>query len=447
MKLLTLLIFCSGEFSGLNQSSLWIEEHTYRVSFLNRLYFDYIWSDFRIGGRFRIDESLREDSITGEILTQRYLGYTREPFSFWMGNFYETFGQGLTLSLFEEEELNIDRNIDGIKGKVEFDRFNLEALGGRPRNENGKREDLLYGVEASLFPSSYLTTQVSYLRFDATNTPEDSSFGLPVEEWIDLTGKITTGPFDITTDYAKGYKWGEYDSSRGWVGVEQMPCYGIYLSLNLALSGLGINLGYKDYENLDLRFNSPPPLSHSQRSLNEGKDERGFQIESQFTPKEGIFFNIGYSNTWAKNSPDSLSEIYIGSELWWKDRLILSPSYDVLKFTKGREITPYLGIVWYLNPTNTLEIEIEHKDKGYREDRLSLAYSYSGLVFGGIYENTTDPLESQTNWLSGYCKVDWGNYNLELSWGAKRKHLQCIGGICYYEPSFKGAKIVFTLRF
>lgn len=447
MNLLILLIFYSGEFSGLNQSSLWIEENTYRTSFLNRLYFDYLWGDFRIGGRFRIDESLRKDSIIGEVLSQRYLEYTKGPFSFWIGNFYETFGQGLTLSLFEEEALNIDRNMDGIKGGIDLDKLNLKALGGRPRNKSGKREDLLYGLETSLSPFSYLRTQASYLRFDATNTPEDPSFGLPIEEWIDLTGKTTIGPFDVTTDYAKGYKWGEYDSSYGWVGVEQTPCYGLYLSLNLALSGLGINLGYKDYKNLDSRFNSPPPLSHSQRSLNEGKDERGFQIESQFTPKQGISFNIGYSNAWAKSSPDSLSEIYIGSELLWKDRLILSPSYDILRFTKGEEITPYLGIVWYLTSTSTFEIEIEHKEKGYRDDRLTLTYSYSGLLFGGIYENTTDPLASQTNWLSGYCKIDWGNYNLELSYGAKQKHLQCIGGICYYEPSFKGAKVVLTLRF
>lgn len=205
---------------------------------MNRLYLDYFWGDFRIGGR--IDESLRENSLFGEFLNQRYLEYTRPQFSFRIGNFYETFGQGLILSLFEEEGLNIDRNMDGAEASMDLDRFNLKVLGGRPREERGRRDNLLYGAEAKLFPFSYLQTGASYLRFDATNTPEDSSFGFPIEEWIDLMGRILIGPIQIITDYAKGYQWGEYDPSKGWIGIEGVSSYGFYLHTNfLPFQALG----------------------------------------------------------------------------------------------------------------------------------------------------------------------------------------------------------------
>jgi hypothetical protein len=57
-------------------------------------------------------------------------------------------------------------------------------------------------------------------------------------------------------------------------------------------------------------------------------------------------------------------------------------------------------------------------------------------------ETSDEPLEEEEEWLSGAVKVRFAErHNLEVSFGDFRGGKICVGGVCFVEPGFSGAKL------
>jgi hypothetical protein len=450
------------QISALNRAQANLEDSNYRLSYRDLLFFDVTQSSFRLGGRFIINESALYDTILGERLAQRYFEYDRSPLTLHVGNFYQTFGQGMVLNSFEDEALRVDWNIDGINGRLNWDRLGINALLGRPRSNNESRPELIAGAELRGKPLPPYELALSYLRFDATNTPEDISFGMPVEERLSLEQKLNIGPIELLLEAGRRFTWGRFDPGAGWVGTENVNGYGIYGSANFGLRGLGILAEYKDYYKFNGESNALPPCSETGKSLNLGNDERGYRTLVQFSPKDFLTLSAGLNQAWApRNGRQKLVE-------WSADLrtdlgfAIVTPAYlhtaeqaIESSYPKKAEHRIGLDLIWgpiivdgeYKFISDSL---ISGESRSYRNQKIALSYTWTVVTLAGNFQATDKPpdaLEQDTRWASVSINLRLNNHNLQLSYGSHRGELECSTGICHWEPAFRGLKVEIESRF
>ena len=86
-----------------------------------------------------------------------------------MGNYYAMFGRGLMLRSYENRDLRHDNNLEGIKGTIDLDGFNLTLLGGTPRGKYERVNDPLHGADGKIAVVEWMTLGGSYLRTNITD--------------------------------------------------------------------------------------------------------------------------------------------------------------------------------------------------------------------------------------------------------------------------------------
>jgi len=97
-------------------------------------------------------------------LTFRYAEFYYNDFTATVGTFYTIFGRGLTLRTYEERNLRVDNNIDGLRLNYDGSFIRMQALAGKMRDKYNRREDTIYGMDAEVKPLGGLTIGGSFLR-------------------------------------------------------------------------------------------------------------------------------------------------------------------------------------------------------------------------------------------------------------------------------------------
>lgn len=447
--------------SAWNKAQLNVEDTTFRLSYRDLLFFDLAYSSFRLGGRFIINESALYDTILGERLAQRWFVYQRDPVTLQVGNFYQAFGQGMVLNSFENQALRIDWNIDGVNGRFDSDRLGVNALLGRPRAGSEARPALIAGAEIRSRPVQPYELAFSYLRFDATNTPTDVSFGKPVEERLSVEQKVNIGPVQLLAEAGKRFTWGRYDPRSGWVGTENVDGHAVYGSANLSLRGVGLLVEAKDYYKFNGEFNALPSASASGISLNQGGDERGFRALVQYSPKDFLTVSGSANMARARNGRQKLDE-------WFGDTradlgfAIFTPSYLETReqavessYPRKTKRTVGLDLIW--GPVAAegrfqfvADSLISGAARSFTDQQASLGYTYQFLTVSVQVERTDKPpdeLEKGAWWASVSLHLRLANHNLLVSYGSHRGQLECATGICTWEPPFSGFKVELESRF
>ena len=217
----------------------------------------------------------------------RFLEASSENGSIRAGHYYALFGQGLALNAYEERDVRVDTNLEGIRLEGTWRAFTLDLLsgttvGGTSEEAERPRLDRLHGAN--------LTWDAWFESFDGLSVTAGAAAvrlqnddGAP-ENLRNLRVSLSGGPFTLDAEHVALDKPGRDGD-------------GIYASASLAAGPLQLIGEVKDYDLIALRasggttYNLPPALVREQTYslLNrhphvlDPDDETGFQVEGVVT--------------------------------------------------------------------------------------------------------------------------------------------------------------------
>ena len=206
------------------------------------------------------------------------------------GDYYAIFGRGLTLRSYEDRDLRVDNKLTGLKVQGYWDKLEATLLAGRPPRKDRDNADEMRGLDFSLLPAPGLRFGYSYVALEG---PAVTGKGT---ELTAIRSEATRGPVSFYGELARRFNRGGY---------------GLYLSSNLALSGMALTVEFKDYDRIALRtgdgleYNSPPALTreHTYSLFRRHPhtldldDETGLQAEASLSPFEDTSVLLNYSYT------------------------------------------------------------------------------------------------------------------------------------------------------
>ncbi len=426
------------------------------------------WTDVDLtygiyAANLRYDAHQPDDwGVTWQKLAFRNFHLSTEFLEVTAGNYYVIFGRGLILRSYENRDLRHDNNIDGVKGVIDLDGFDLTMLGGTMTGRYERLNDPLHAADGKIAFTNWMTAGGSYLRTNISDLGLVRLFG--------GNASLTFPHVDFYAEYARK------DNPPG----RNIPDdgHGIYLSTNLYTAGVGLTLEFKDYDefdfmNKDVTFNNPPPLAreHAYTLLNRHVyvlnlvDERGIQAEITSSPVEALSLLGNYSYTTDRDDRLVFSEVYGELEYDYEDKLTLKGGFS--RAENRREggapvrLAPVADVIYYLSEITTLNFVLEHLhhekydgDLTFYDQILSLSLSqspYASLTF--TYERTTEwetreDWIGKRNWFIGTLDLALGdNHNFSLSIGSRRKGKVCAGGVCVDKPALDGFEIKLLSRF
>lgn len=462
-----LTIFLSGSLFG-------------QISFRNQLIYthweDYDrsiledWADlnyqinkFKAGIRYEVNHPpdpfiFDRDSLVDEYaLTFRYAQMRYKRMQITVGNYYEMFGRGLTLRTYEDRNLRVDNNLDGVKFGYKGKKFRAKAIAGKMRDKYNRRKEILYGADGEFKPLSGLTVGGSYLMQDGGSSQQDALLA--------IRGNYSRDWYDFYTEVVQP-DWHNKTS--------------VYAALNLSFEKISITMEYKDYDSLsfknkyDTEYNTAPSLSREHtfsllnrhpHALNQD-NEKGYQFEATITPWERLEVLLNHSQTFSQQKQRLFSEWYAqvhmdfeqdfelyGGIAWNEDLStqnltpLIDGSFDISK--RDQIHVSYQ----HQHTTNTLRIKNVYKSE-YDNDLILLEYSRSPWLSAAIVVEWTneDQLPNwsggQNKWFYGQLNFNiWQNQRLSLLYGSRKEGFVCVGGVCRYEPEFKGFELQLTNRF
>ena len=268
------------------------------------------------------------------------------------------------------------------------------------------------------------------------------------------------GPLDIYGEFAirRGRKPDAFTEGNG---------DGTYLSGSLVFEKISIFSEYKNiinlvYPNPQNRFNAPPPVSHSGRTLTDlaaVKGERGYQVGALLSPTYDLNFDFSYSEAFSRNAPVDyyLAEKYGGIRWSITSDLVFNYSWDRIDYTIEDEIENYFDAYYYLKTTATLSLAaytrrfISDGSEDYHENYLVLGGGVANkfqLNFGGSTSSwDTNPERDPRKLAFVELTVRFPNHELIIFNGGERGGLICSSGICQRRPTFKGTRVVLFSRF
>jgi hypothetical protein len=421
----------------------------------NRFIVDFALGDFYAGAWLRVLQPNRPDT-SFERITQRYFGWTQDGLTIHAGNFYQTFDRGMTLNTFYDDAVNFDNNLDGVKVTGLYDHYDFDAVFGRSFRDRltSVRENTVRGARAAIKPLLGTRVGFSYVRFKQNNFDDfTKAVGNNVTS---VNSGINRGPFEVYAEYATR-------RGRGQFG-DDVNGDGTYLSGSISHSLISVYSEYKNIINLlyptpSASLNSPPPVSHSGRSLTSLASvpgERAYQIGTLVSPSYSLNFELAFSESFSRGLPNRfyLAEKFLGARWSPFEKLVLNYKWDRFDYTPEDEVENYIEGYYYLDASQTISaVAYTRKfiltSNEYHENYLTLGYSRGGflqLSIGGSVSN--NDLDRDPNKLAfAELTLRFKSHELIIFQGGERGGLACSSGICTVRPTFEGTRVILFSRF
>lgn len=437
-------------------------EQARRDSLDDRFIVDFNLGDFYAGTWLRFLQLNRPDE-SSETTAQRYFGWRQDGFTLHAGNFYQVFDRGLTLNTFLDDAVYYDNNLDGVRASGLYDRFDFDAFSARGLEFNtGERNYILRGARAAVRPLEPFQVGFSYVRFKRNDL---MNFGTALNANITgVSSRFTLGPLDL---------YGEYAAKRGRNpdAFTEVNGDGTYLSGSVSFEKLSIYSEYKNiinlvYPNPQNRFNSPPPVSHSGRTLTDlagVPGERGYQVGLLLSPSFDLNFEFAFSEAYSRDAPFDayLAEKFGGIRWEPTSELVTNYTWDRIDYSLGfseeDEIDNYFEAYYYLSQTLTASVTgqskrfIPRQSEDYHENYLTIGCGVANkfqLNFGGSTSNwDLNPNQDPSKMAFVELTVRFPSHELIIFNGGERGGLICSSGICQNRPTFQGTRIVLFSRF
>lgn len=389
----------------------------------------------------------------------RFLEFQRDGIRVTAGNFYDIFGRGIAFRSYENRDVRVDNNLDGIRVGVQRDIFDAKFLTGKMLNKNvsgipQERFGLLHAAnfEAHLSDRYRIGPFQHFLVGSSVSRMSVSG----------LRNEIVTGRVEFGLEHLFFYgEYGDRNNSNGQA---------VYLGTNLDLFGVGLTLEYKEYEEFDFH-NNPPALTREHTYTLLGRnawqmnpnDEKGVQIEASYMPVPMNTLLLNYSRTTNLDGGLKFEECYGEWSRYQGDWLYMVVAYADQINEHVRSFIPIVELEFFLDERNSFRTELQHQhQKGYfigefDVDLLVLEYARSPrwtLSFVGERNNLSDRqigdqnLPDKNTFLSGQVSLQISqNHEMIAFFGSRQKGKVCVGGVCRLEPEFEGIEVKLFSRF
>ena len=458
----------------------------------NWLNLDYTLGMFSAGLRFDIFQPNDPDPSISRgkekfseidfIYFQADVGNKDEGLEITGGNFYNLFGRGMVLKNYEDRSIRIDNNLLGVKLTGKYAGFILTGLSGMAANLNNERKDILHAADLEYRGWQPLKAGVTV----ASNLPpseEDARTTLASLRILPSFWDI-----DIYTEYTA--KFNEDIKQNIFKGDETIVGQGFYGNLNYYLGPLSLLGEYKYYDNIaftsqdgTIYYNTPPSVrleytyilpNRHPSPLNQA-NEQGFQTAAGYNLSDDTYFTAAYTQT--KTLPASsyyqrinetnvpvltqLREYYFTGQHDWSQNLtsVAAFGYNEELSTNTKNLTPILENRFYFGEVNTIKLILEHQQvtnrtttEEYFSDVVEVEYLRSpNFSFAVVAElQTKEPEQDRiVRKFWGFVQAGYkiGNHSdISLLLGTRQAGNICIGGVCRYEPAFKGVELKIMTR-
>lgn len=398
------------------------------------------------------------------------------------GNFYELFGRGMILKSYEDRNIRVDNNLSGFKVNAHYDDFYLTALSGAAANSKNLREDILHAIDFSYTGISFLKPGFSY----AVNIPQNQTLGKTSLTSFRIEPSIWN--FDFYFEF--GAKQNNVIKNASLTKTEKIIGKGFYGSSSFYIGSVSITSEYKLYDNFSLTssdqtisYNTPPALRkdytyillNNHPSPLNANNEKGFQIEVNYTLDDNTNFqaNYGLTTSLTENSyyqrinkirvpsETQLKEFYFYANRSWNESFnsTFAFGYNEEASSKTKNITPIIENKFYFDNIHTIKLVIEHQhttnistDEKYFSNVFLIEYLRSPL-FNIVF---LTEMQSKENDSGKLIRKFWSfiqlgykistHTDISLLIGSRQAGNICIGGVCRFEPEFKGVELKMLTR-
>ncbi len=212
------------------------------------------------------------DRFKGTGLGYRYVSFKQDIYQVTVGNFYEQFGMGSILRIWEQRQLGVDNALDGVLVKANpWKGIYIKGLYGKQRVDFQDRlingDGLVRGVDGSvsineLFDSlNYTPWRLSFgASFVSKYQPDDDAvLNLPenVGAWAYRMNYLH-GNFGLQAEYA--YKINDPSNDNNYI---YKPGQSLMLNARYSTKGFGIVLDYKYSDNMSFRSDRADLLTNA----------------------------------------------------------------------------------------------------------------------------------------------------------------------------------------
>ncbi|MGQ9677895.1 MAG: DUF6029 family protein [bacterium] len=478
-----LVLFCipagaRGDFSvrGSNRAEFWGYEQNWTTSIEDKLdlLFRYSYFEGELGVLF-FEPSKHSPAPRHPLRLIDYsLAYKPAELEVRLGRFFTTFGQGLTLRTYADDDFRHYKSLEGLFGQFNLP-FNSEAilLGGRLRDvffqENTYQlmneldtTDQVLGANLSSHPIRNLLLGGRYVR---------------VNREVDPTPKAFTELFggDVSFDFGLFTLSGEVawqQGTKAGVGGREKG-FGYVASAQLVLMGFSLLGQFVDYTRLGFppgvyHYNDPPTPIKSGVSINRGVDERGFGVNVSGSPIAGLYMEGDLGRLFVHD--DTSAGVWEGEV---KGKYTVGGNWDgEVKFNhtvqKNIELGTYKRVtdrptllVNFLTGEHSFTIEAElgwveeqptdgvRGGEVWRYHEPLIAFSYGlgakwlfTIGWQGVDKDSLHRYDNQKSWPMFETVWNINERNvLRLRIGAEKGGYTCSGGVCRYEAPFRGLKL------
>lgn len=397
----------------------------------------------------------------GFSLRKYWLDYVADQFSGRLGTFFTSFGYGMTLYVQKNEVVGLDEPIHGVDLNGELGRFEFEAVGGKVTDPlledafNRQFEDTIWGARALVNLPQETYFSASYVEADLESLFPDQDKDR-AEVWsVGAGGYELGGLLDVHGE------WAEIDKVKRSRAEEG---YGGYFSANANLGLVTILGEYKDYWNLDYRYNNPPTAGPSTESYAFSDVKGGRLLVSGNILSTGTLLSASYGNFDSHRREGSLGGPDGDGQVEWlvaveesTGPVYLEAEYFHRDFT-DREITEE-HVVGNVHLTTLggrgdvaagYDLRKESSNFAARADHRSyLSFSVSPWGSVGVryaWQDKTN-LPKEEFWGGEIQYLPSRSITLTLFVGSDPGGLVCAGGQCREQPAFKGLWTTLNWRF
>jgi hypothetical protein len=403
-------------------------------------------------------------------------------FKITVGNYYELFGRGMVLKSYEDRNIRVDNNLMGLKLNAHYDDLFLTALSGSAANSQNIREDIVHAVDLYYAGLSFLKPGFSY----AINIPKNQNLGKTSLTSFRIEPSIWN--FDFYFEF--GAKQNQKIKNQFLSSDEKIIGKGFYGSSSFYFGPASVLAEYKIYDNFSftssdqtISYNTPPALrkeytylllNRHPSALNPN-NEKGFQIEvnysfddetnfqTNFGITESLNQNSYYQRINATNIPSQLQfkEFYFQANKIWGENFnsTFAIGYSEESSSKTKNLTPIIESKFYFDDINTIKIVLEHQQteniltkEKYFSDVFSIEYLRSpsfNLILLTEMQTKEPTVGKMIRKFWSFIQVGYkisSHSDLSLLIGSRQAGNICIGGVCRFEPEFRGIELKMLTR-
>jgi len=313
---------------GTNKAEFWLYQEDYATHLENKLDLNLRYGDLRGGlGAFLYEPSKPWNADQQPLRLLDYtIAYSPKMLEVLYGKFYQTFGKGLALRTYSDDDFRHYKSLNGLRGIGRLPRqTELVLLGARMRDiffqENTYKvmnadsvhadtTDQVLGANVESRPLSFLDVGGRYVRVNRTQDmeqyPSPDSWPKIFNELYGGNLAVTAGPIELYGEVCQRL------GTKPYVGGREKGL-GYYTTGTAAVGGFAVMGEYMDYDKLGFpdvvlagrktyRYTDPPTPIKSGVAINRGVDERGLGVSASGTPVGPLYVEANFGRLYTHDT-------------------------------------------------------------------------------------------------------------------------------------------------